>query len=108
MADIEREQWLAARSTARRHVPAPAIESCTVLPRAEGGFEVVVHGHGLRSGAVPPRVVVGGRTVRSVRGGGGTVLRGLVDAAGVGDEVVVDLGPGGRAVGRVGTAGAPA
>ena len=64
MAEIEREQWLAAKIAARRDMPTPAIESCTVLPRAGGRFEVVVRGQGLRSGAVPPRVVVGGRTVR--------------------------------------------
>jgi hypothetical protein len=39
--------------------------------------------------------------VREVRGEGGMVLRGVVDDGRLGDDVAVDLGPGGRAVGRV-------
>ena len=78
------------------------------MPRTGGGFEVVVRGQGLRSGAVPPRVLVGDRPVRSVRGTDGTVLRGVVEDGGVGDEVVVDLGPGGQATGRVDTVGGAA
>ena len=64
-----------------------------------------MHGEHLRSGAVPPELRVGGRQARALRAEGGTVFRGFVDTGEVGDEVVIDFGPGGRATGRVGSIG---
>jgi hypothetical protein len=74
------------------------------VARPDGRFDVRIEGTDLRTGAVPPLIHVGGRPARRVESRGGTVLRGVVDGGGPGDEVTIDLGPAGElraTVGRV-------
>lgn len=75
----------------------PTVQSCVLSSRPDGSFDVVIRGHNLGPGAVPPVIRVGGRPVRRLAGTGGTELRGVVDGGEPGDEVVIDLGPAGRA-----------
>jgi hypothetical protein len=107
VADVEREEWMRARRALRGQPlrVSPTIESCELVPRVGGGFDIVIRGQRLRSGPVPPHILVGDRPARSVQVTDGTVLRGVVDAGSVGDEVLIDLGPGGRTSRRVDTVG---
>lgn len=91
-----RERWLASLAAARRVRPAPTVRTCELAARPDGQFDVLITGTDLRSGAVPPRIQVGGLPVHQVVGRDGTLLRGVVERGGPGDEVTVDLGPAGR------------
>lgn len=90
------ELWLAPRRAARRPKPAPVIDSCELTTRPDGGLDVVIRGRGLRSGVMPPQIRIGGRPVRHVQGRSETALFGVVAHGSPGDEVLVDLGPGGE------------
>ncbi|MFY1631685.1 hypothetical protein ACN27F_00150 [Solwaraspora sp. WMMB335] len=99
-----RGQWLAARAARRPARPRPTVHSCVLVTRPDGQFDVRIEGTDLRTGAVPALIHVGGRPARRIVGSGGTVLRAVVDRGAAGDEVTIDLGPGGEVrttVGRV-------
>lgn len=97
---ISRDQWLVVRQSATRPTrpdrSTPSATSCELQARADECFDVLIRGEHLRSGAVPPVIRIGDHPVRRVRGGAGTILLGVVDGGRVGDDVTVDLGPGGR------------
>ena len=97
------EDWRAARANAQHETKArgPTIDSVELVARLGGEYEVVIRGTALFSGAVPPAVQVGNRTVRDLVAEGDNVLRGVVDGGRPGDVVNVDLGPFGRSRGRV-------
>lgn len=90
-----REQWLTAQSAGRRARTRPTVRTCRLLRRPDGRFDVLIDGSDLRTGAVPPRIEVGGRPVSRVEGRDGSRLTGVVDRGEPGDEVTVDLGPAG-------------
>ncbi|QSB15650.1 IPT/TIG domain-containing protein [Natronosporangium hydrolyticum] len=96
MSKSRDELWLAPRWATRRPRPAPVIDSCELTTRADGGLDVVIRGRGLRSGVMPPQIRIGGRPVRRVEGCSETQLFGVVAQGDAGDEVLVDLGPGGE------------
>lgn len=93
--------WLAPRTAARRSSIPPAIDSCELSTRPDGGLDVVIRGQGLRSGAMPPQIWIGGRPVRKVEGRDETLLLGVVAQGSAGDAVAVDLGPGGEVTAAV-------
>jgi len=101
---IPRERWLSARAAGRRR-PAPRIQTCELAPRAEGGFDVVVRGAGLRPGAMLVDLRVGDRPVRELRVESDTLWRGVVSDAAPGDRVTLDLGSLGHAEARAAIAG---
>lgn len=96
MSKSRDELWLAPRWAARRPRPAPVIDSCELTTRPDGGLDVVIRGRGLRSGVMPPQIRIGGRPVRRVEGRSETLLCGVIAQGDTGDEVLVDLGPGGE------------
>ncbi|MFV2105155.1 hypothetical protein [Micromonospora sp. LOL_015] len=90
-----RELWLAAQSASRRARPRPTVRTCRLISRPDGWFDVLIDGSDLRTGAVPPRIEVGGQPVIRIEGRDGSRLTGVVDRGETGDEVTVDLGPAG-------------
>lgn len=94
-AGLTRGEWLTTRGPRRRSRSAPSIESCRLAARPDGTYELTLSGRNLAFGAIPALIRVGDRPVRQVVAHGGTVLRGVVAGGEPGDEVTVDLGPGG-------------
>jgi hypothetical protein len=85
--------WLEIHKRAAKKKPWIRLDRFAIKSRrGEIGYDVVIAGFNLRSGAIPPLITVGGITVERLKfERAGRVIRGFLPAAPPNEHLVVDF-----------------